>query len=196
MNHFQNILNFQKLLKKFNLIYRDLSSIHKHSEPDNDVEHSFRVAMLCWMVIEEYKLKYDVNKVIQYALVHDMVEIYAGDKSIYSKYKQSDKEAKEHKSLMRLKKEFPNLKSIWKLIETYEKRNDDEAKFVYVIEKLEPVFSIILSEQDHWKKRNVSIDMFVDLKQRKIKNIDTFAQVFNDGLVTYLKKNKKKFFKS
>jgi putative hydrolase of HD superfamily len=198
MEHFQKILEFQKLLQKFNKIYRDLGSIHKDGHFDNDVEHSYRVAMLCWMVAEEYKLKLDTNKIIQYALVHDLVEVYAGDVSMYkhknNKNVQKNKELKEHKSLLRLKKEFPKQKAFWVLIDEYEKRKDNESKFVYLIEKLEPIFSVILSEKDHYRKRGVGLDQFIELKQRKIKDIDTFAQVFNKETMAYLKKNRKKFF--
>ncbi len=197
MKNFQKILEFQKLLKKFNQIYRDCGSLHKDTHFDNDVEHSYRVAMLCWMIADEYKLKLDTNKIVKYALVHDLVEVYAGDVSLY-KHKnsntQKNKEVKEHKSLLRLKKEFPKQKSFWKFIDEYEKRKDKESKFVYLIEKLEPILLVILSEKDHWKKRNVGIDEFIEVKQRKIKDIDSFAQVFNKEIMAYLKKNKKKFF--
>lgn len=91
MKYFNKILSFQKLLKDYNKIYRDLSSIHLPKEADNDIEHSFRVAMLCWMIIDEYKLKLDLNKVIKYSLIHDIVEVYAGDTSIYSNKKPEDK---------------------------------------------------------------------------------------------------------
>lgn len=196
MKHFKKILEFQKLLKEFNLIYRDLDSIHLKNNLDNDVEHSFRVAMLCWMIIEEYKLKLDINKVIKYALLHDLVEVYAGDVSIYAKVKSEDKAKREHQALLKLKKNFPKLKSLWKLIEIYEKKNDDESKFVYVVEKLEPILLVILSEEDHWIKRNINFDQFFVVKQKKIKDIDSFAQNFNKEIMDYLKNKKSKYFKN
>ncbi len=196
MKHFKKILEFQKLLKEFNLIYRYLDSIHLKNNLDNDVEHSFRVAMLCWMIIEEYKLKLDINKVIKYALLHDLVEVYAGDVSIYAKVKSEDKAKREHQALLKLKKNFPKLKSLWKLIEIYEKKNDDESKFVYVVEKLEPILLVILSEEDHWIKRNINFDQFFVVKQKKIKDIDSFAQNFNKEIMDYLKNKKSKYFKN
>ncbi len=194
MKNFKKVLDFQKLLKKFNSIYRDIDSIHNSDIPDNDVEHSYRVAMLCWFIVVEYKLKYDVNKILKYALLHDFVEIYAGDQSIYSNKSQKSKENKEHKSLLKIKKEFPNLKSVWNIIDQYEKRKDEESKFVYLVEKLEPIFIVLLSENDHFLKRNVKFDDFFDRKQKKIKDLDIFAQIFNKETMEYLIKNKKKYF--
>jgi 5'-deoxynucleotidase YfbR-like HD superfamily hydrolase len=198
MKYFLRIIAFQKLLKRFNSIYRDVGSLHDKGRPDNNVEHSYRVAMLCWMIAEEYKLKLDITKVIQYALVHDLVEVYAGDVSIYQ-YKnyskvQKNKESKEHKALLKLQKEFPQLKSLWKIIAEYEKRQDEESKFVYIIEKLEPIFIVILTEKDHWLKKRITMEDFIDMKQRKIKSIDSFAQKFNTEIIAYLRKNKRKFF--
>lgn len=196
MKYFKKILSFQKLLKDFNLIYRDLASIHSKYDPDNDVEHSFRVAMLCWMIADEYKLKLDVNKIIKYAMIHDLVEVYAGDVSIYAKTGHEDKHQKELNALKKLKKKYPNLKSIWGLIDMYEKKKDKESKFVYVIEKLEPILLVVLSEEDHWIKRNINFEEFLFAKQKKIKDIDSFAQNFNQDIMNYLKKKKAKYFKN
>jgi 5'-deoxynucleotidase YfbR-like HD superfamily hydrolase len=195
MKHFQKILEFQKLLKKFNQVQRDLASLpYGDKMHDNDVEHSYRAAMLCWMIIDEYKLKLDTNRVIKYALIHDLVEVYAGDMSMYKNYKQKDKEKRERKSFEKLKKDFPKQKTLWKLISDYEQRKDKESKFVYMIEKLEPVLAVLLSEKDHWKKRRLTMESFLERMQRKIKSIDTYAQIFNKEIVNYLKKNKKLFY--
>ncbi len=196
MKHFQKILEFQALLKQFNKVYRDVSSLHNAKELDNDVEHSYRVAMLAWMIAEEYKLKLDINKIIQYSLIHDLVEVYAGDVSLYKNNSktQKSKEIKEHKALLKLQKEFPKLKTFWKLIKEYEKKNNNESRFVYIIEKLEPILVVILSEKDHWKKRGVKMQDFIDKKQSKIKSLESFAQNFNKEIMDYLRKNNKKFF--
>lgn len=193
-NELQKFVNFGKLLKKFNSIKRDLGSIHSDGHFDNDIEHSYRVAMLSWFIILEYKLKLDVDKVIKYALVHDFVEVFTGDLSIYKDYNQATKEKNEHKSLLKLKKDYPKQKHVWNIINEYEKRSDDESRFVYVVEKLEPIIVVLLSEKDHWIKRNVSMEDFIDRKQRKIKDIKTFAQIFNKEMMDYLIKNKRKFF--
>ncbi len=190
----KTFLKFQTLLKKYNLIYRDLESIHKNGDVDNDVEHSYRVAMLCWMLIDEYKLPLDTNKVIRYALVHDLPEVYAGDFSIYSNYSQKDKDKKEAASIVKLKKQFPKQKSLWKDLDEYEKRKNAESKFVYLVEKLEPILLVLLSAEDHWKKRNIPFDLFFEKKQHKIKDIDTIAQFLNKDLMKYLVKNKRKLF--
>ncbi len=193
MEYFKNIIAYQKLLKRFNSTYRDLDSIHSSMIRDNDAEHSYRVAMLCWMIIEKYNLKLDLNKVIKYSLIHDFVEVYAGDVSIYSN-KKIDKHKRELKSLAKLKSRYPDLINIWKEIDIYEKRQDEEAIFVYIIEKIEPILTVLLSEDDHWLKRKVSFEDFNNRKRSKTSKYNSFAQYFLEDIMTYLDKHRKKWF--
>ena len=195
MEYFKNIIAYQKLLKRFNSVYRDLDSIHSSKVRDNDAEHSYRVAMLCWMIIEKYKLGLDIHKVVKYSLIHDFVEVYAGDVSIYSN-KKIDKHKRELKSLEKLKSKYPDLINIWKEIDNYEKKQDEEAKFVYLIEKVEPILTVLLSEDDHWLKRKVSFEDFNNRKRSKTSKYSSFAQYFVEDIMKYLDKNKKKWFVS
>ena len=195
MSSTKTLLKFEQLLKKFNLIYRDLESLHIPNGLDNDVEHSYRVAMLCWMLTDEYKFKLDKNKVIRYALLHDLPEVYAGDTSIYAN--QGDKERgkiKEAVAVKKLMKKFPKQKSLWKDLHEYEKRKDAESKFVYLIEKLEPFLVVILSPSKKSVKRKATIEQSIELKQNKVKDLDTIAQFLNKDLMDYLRKNKNKFW--
>lgn len=194
MNHFETILEFQKLLKEFNGIYRDLESLHKTEEMDNDVEHSYRVAMLAWMVAEEYGLSLDRAKLLRYALVHDLVEVYAGDVSIYANVTSEEKALKEHDSLLKLKDKFPRLQVIWEDIEAYERREDPESKFVYIMDKLEPILVVLLSEPDHFKKRGITHEDFVERKQKKIRGLESEAQIFNEEIMRYIEAHREELF--
>lgn len=196
MSSTKTLLKFEAFLKKFNLIYRDLGSLHKLGELDNDVEHSYRVAMLCWMLIDEYGLKLDTNKVIRYALIHDLPEVYAGDISMHASLKLlKNKKANEAKATKKLIKNFRRQKSVWKDLREYEKKKDTESRFVYVVEKLEAFLVATISDEDKWIKRGVTQESIRRL-QGKIQNIDTVAQMFNNDLMDYLKKHHKKFWKT
>ena len=195
MSSTKTLLKFESLLKQYNAIYRDLGSLHKKGDLDNDVEHSYRVAMLCWMLINEYKLKLDTNKVIRYALIHDLPEVYAGDISVHaSEALLKNKARNEAKAFKKLEKQFPKQEGIWKDLHEYEKKKNAESKFVYVVEKLEAYLVAILSEEDKWIKKGVTKEA-VEKLQRKIGNVDTVAQFLNKDLMDYVRKNKRKFEK-
>lgn len=54
---------------------------------ENDVEHSYSVAILCWYLNDKLKLNLDIAKVLKYALVHDFPEVYAGDVNTFARKK-------------------------------------------------------------------------------------------------------------
>jgi len=196
MSSIKTLLKFESLLKKFNSIYRDLESLHTTKQRDNDIEHSYRVAMLCWMLIDEYNFKLDKNKVIRYALLHDLPEVYAGDTSLYaSQAKKAKAKKNETRAIGTLIKKFPKQKSLWKDLQEYEERENAESRFVYMIEKLEPGLVILLAPPGQSIKRKASFEWANKEKQKKIGHIDTVAQLFNKDLTDYLTKNKKKFWK-
>lgn len=86
-----NIINFTKLLNKFCDIERVIHS-NGGDRLENDVEHSYRLAMLAWYIISSNKLSLDLDLVIKYALVHDLVEVYAGDTYIYTRRHRVEKQ--------------------------------------------------------------------------------------------------------
>lgn len=196
MTTINTLLSFQDLLKQFNKVERDCESINDLKGFDNDVEHSYRVAMLCWMLVENYKLDLDVSKILKYALVHDLPEVYAGDVSIYSNISaaEAEKEVKEKIAIDTLQSNYPSLHSMWSALDDYENKIDAESKFVYLVEKLEPTALLCLSAPDHYRHRNISYDFFKNKKLSKIKDINSFAQVFVKDMFEYLEENKSKYF--
>jgi putative hydrolase of HD superfamily len=78
----KNILNFVDFTIKFNQLKRTIFATGE-DRLENDSEHSFQLAMVSWYIISTKRLKYNIDKVIQYALVHDLVEIYAGDTFLF-----------------------------------------------------------------------------------------------------------------
>lgn len=153
--------------------------------------------MLCWMLIDEYSLKLDVNKVVRYALLHDLPEVYAGDTSLYaSQTKKDNAKRNETKAIKTLIKKFPKQKSLWSDLQEYEKKKDAESRFAYMIEKLEPGLVIILSPSGKSVKRKAPLEWAIQEKQKKVGNIDTVAQFFNKDLTYYFRKNQKKLWKT
>ena len=80
--------------------------------------------------------KLDVGKVSIFALLHDVVEIHAGDTSVWAPEVQlKSKHKREVQALARLHKEFPEFKHLFNFIDEYEKKDSDETRFVYALDK-------------------------------------------------------------
>ncbi len=164
-----HVMYFTKLLNKFQEVERVIN-LPKREGKENDVEHSYQLAMLAWYIAESNFLHLDKNLLIKYALVHDFVEVYAGDTFIYSK-KQSDHETKherEEASRIRIEKEIPEFTEFHKAILDYEKLENQESRFVYVLDKIHPVIQIYLDEGRTWKEHQTTLSMLLEKKKDKM----------------------------
>lgn len=188
----KRILNFSEFIIKFNQLERRIYATGEN-RLENDSEHSFQLAMVSWYIISTEKLKYDIDKIIKYALVHDLVEIYAGDTFFYA-----DKSAKELKvqkekvALEKIEKEFSDFPQLLKLIHEYEKKDDPESEFVYTLDKILPVMNIYLDNGRSWRKHKIKFDMLVEVKNKVVINKD--VQKVWEGLVELVEKRKTELF--
>lgn len=104
---------------------------------ENDAEHSWSVALLACALAPHIDPKLDNGKVAQFATVHDLVEVYAGDTSNFARENEKAlKDERERAALDRLKDELSALPWICQTIETYEAQLLEEAKFVKSVDKL------------------------------------------------------------
>lgn len=129
---------YKKLLVPFMKIRRDMPFPTEAHRAETDGEHAFTLSMVALSLQEKLGLNLDQGKIAKYALVHDLVEVHAGDVSV--KASESDHKTKETLERAALKvieqdfgKSFP---WIHHTIEAYEAREDDESKFVYVTDKI------------------------------------------------------------
>jgi 5'-deoxynucleotidase YfbR-like HD superfamily hydrolase len=115
--------------------------------PESDTDHTVMLGLVACALAAEHGL--DVGLVAQYALVHDLVEVYAGDTNTLgglTPEAKADKKAREHAALLRIKDEFGA--DLWWLPETlinYENQVTLEARFVRAVDKLLPKVTHILN---------------------------------------------------
>lgn len=163
------LLDLQKLLDAYGQVER-MVYIKRRGKfrKENDVEHSYNLAMVAWY-LARYFPELDVNKIIQYALAHDIVEVYAGDTFTYGpKEKLDSKEQREAKAATRLKLEWSDFGEMNELIEAYEQKADAESKFVYALDKIMPILTIYINEGYSWKKTGVTVEMLYANKVAKV----------------------------
>jgi putative hydrolase of HD superfamily len=187
----KRLLDLQQLLLHFLDIERMilLPDAARNDRLETDTEHSFHLAMLAWYLSSHYP-HLDKAKVIQLALAHDVVEIYAGDDMAIGRTKEQEKQKKEREAeaLVRLKKEWPDFPDLTEMIESYDKKDCPEAVFVSALDKLTPMFHQILSKGKTWKKWDMSrSDVFEnkDNKTAKSKEINDIWQVFRKEILEH-----------
>lgn len=165
----ENVLEFAQMLNAFRQVERVIYA-NGTDRLENDSEHSYHLAMLAWYIADSGKLDLDKNLIIKYALVHDLVEVYAGDTYIYSEDREhtESKIDREHQALIRLKKEFPLSEDMFSAIDRYEKREDRESRFVYALDKVQPIIQTYLDSGRIWKEKRITWEMLFEYKTDKV----------------------------
>lgn len=189
-----SILDFIKLLNTFRTVKTVRLTVGE-GESENDAEHSYQLTMLAWYIISARNLTLDKDLVIKYALVHDLVEVYAGDAHFYSSNaEEKAKRDREKKSFERIQDEFPGLDDVYELIHKYEERIDIESRFVYALDKLLPVMNIYLDGGRDWRYHKITLDDLVRCKTPKIAVSSEIEPYFKEFLVI-LEENRDMFHK-
>jgi putative hydrolase of HD superfamily len=128
------------------------------SRRENDAEHSWHIAVMAMVLSEYANEKIDVCKVIKMLLVHDLVEIYAGDTFCYDKEANESKEERELKAADRLfgildEDKGKELRALW---EEFEEMKTNEAIFAAAMDRIQPLFCNYQSGGGTWKKFNIT----------------------------------------
>lgn len=127
---------------------------------ENSAEHSWHIAMMVLLLAEHADVPIDPLRVIKMLLVHDLVEIDAGDTYIYDTAGAATKAAREHAAAERIFGLLPldqgaDLRAAW---EEYEARQSPSARFAYALDRLQPVLLNYLTQGEAWRKHNVTSD--------------------------------------
>ena len=164
-----DLLKFIELTHRFQQIRRKALATGEDRE-ENDSEHSFQLAMVAWYIIEKDGLPLNKDLVLKYALVHDFVEIYAGDTFAHEADPTvlASKHERERLAAERLRVELPDFPELHTLIASYEARSDEESKFVYALDKVLPPANIYLDGGKSWRVYGVDLNMIREHKKDKV----------------------------
>jgi len=191
----QQQITFIMEIDKLKTILRK-SYITDRSRAENDAEHSWHLAIMAIILMEHANTdKLDIMKVIKMVLIHDIVEIDAGDTFAYDEAGHADKYDRELAAAERIFGLLPQdqeqeLKALW---QEFEQRESAESQFAAALDRLAPMLLNYYTEGYTWKKNNITSDRVIAFN-RHINNGSTvlwdYAQQFLDDAVQkgYLKK--------
>lgn len=131
------------------------------SRRENDAEHSWHFAVMA-MILQEYAYssEVDISRVLKMALVHDLIEVYAGDTFCYDDAGNSTKEAREREAADKLFGKLPaeqgaEIRELW---EEFDAMETPDAIYAASIDRLQPLINNYLTQGHTWKKGNVTSD--------------------------------------
>jgi putative hydrolases of HD superfamily len=144
---------------------------------ENDAEHSWHLAMLVIMLAEYSDEPIDVGHTVELVLVHDLVEIYAGDTPLYDEVAGLDQQEREQAAAGKLFGLLPadqerELRSLW---DEFEERETPEARFAKAMDRLQPLLLNWMAHGGTWKTPGVTTD---DIRARKAVIADASAPLW------------------
>jgi putative hydrolases of HD superfamily len=126
---------------------------------ENDAEHSWHLAVMA-MILSEYAVekKIDILRVVKMALIHDLVEIDAGDTFAYDEKGYEDKEERERKAADRLFNILPSeqAQEFFELWDEFEKLETPEARFAACLDRLQPLILNYNTKGHTWQKPGIT----------------------------------------
>ena len=173
-------LRFAELMLKFQEVIRKVSIPRRPMQNENDVEHSYQLAMMAWYINQAGNLGLDVALLLMYALTHDLHETIAGDFHVLDHAGRIGKAEREAAALEQIAQEFPEFPQMIEIIQRYESQSDEESKFVYALDKLMPMLIIYLEGGSSWREVNISMEELFANKAEKTARSSTIFALSNE----------------
>ena len=171
----ERLLEFHQLLNRFAEVER-VVHIKRGGKYvlESDSEHAYNLAMTAWFVADSFP-GLDRNKVVELALVHDLVEIHAGDTFAFGEQAHLDsKAAREAAAQKQLAKDWADFPALHAAIAEYEALQTAEARFTYALDKLMPMLTVYLNDGFTWRDKKLTLERMAREKRQKM---STFPEV-------------------
>ncbi|MGJ8671553.1 HD domain-containing protein [Rubritalea sp.] len=163
----QQRIDFIKAIDSLKEVQRK-TCLFSESRYENSAEHSWAVATFALTLADYAPEGSDINRVIHMLLLHDIVEVDAGDTLCYDEIGNADKAEREQTAADRLFGLLPtdtalHFRTLWDEFETEETL---EAKFANALDRMIPVLHNLETGGRAWKENSVTFDQVISKNQK------------------------------
>ena len=157
MTRFQKQLQFILEVDKTKNIFRQTHLTHR-GRNENDAEHAWHMAMMIYLLKEYANEEIDLAKTMMMALIHDIVEIDAGDTYAYDDQGLATQKEREAQAAKRIFGLLPadQKAEMMALFEEFEAYESAEAKFAHAIDNFQPLLLNDSNNGYDWESHDVS----------------------------------------
>jgi putative hydrolase of HD superfamily len=180
---FNHQITFLLELDKLKEIKRQ-SRIIPSLRRENSAEHSWHIAIMALVLGRDYGKDVDLSRVVTMLLLHDIVEIDAGDTYAYDQEGYQDKEEREQEAAARIFGLLPpdqaeTLRTTW---EEFEQGASREARFAHSMDRLMPLLHNYYSQGSTWKSHGTCKSQ-VQNRMAKIREASPELWEFAENLI-------------
>ena len=145
-------LKFTAEIDKMTSVYRRTLLI-SGERPENDAEHSWHIAVMALLFKEYCVEEPSVERAIKMCVVHDLIEIYAGDTFAYDVSGNASKADRENEAADRLFAQLPSeqgaeIRALW---EEFDAMETVDAKYAACLDRIQPFLHNTLTEGHTWR---------------------------------------------
>ena len=174
-------IEFALLMDKQKNIFRQ-NHLADNSRRENDAEHAWHMAVMAYLFREYANEDIDISKVILMCLIHDVVEIEAGDTYAYdeeAKKSQREREeiAKKHIFGMLPSDQGEELEA---LFDEFEAKETAEARFAKTMDNLQPVLLHEANGGGDWKEHEVTKEQIMRRQEKTRHGSEELFEVIKD----------------
>ena len=155
---------------------------------ENDAEHSWHLALMAPLLKEYIKEDVNIERVINMVIIHDLVEIDAGDTFCYDKEGNLTKRDREVKAADRIFNILPKdqAKIIYDLWNEFEEMKTIESKYAACLDRIQPILNNIATGGRAWKENNTTKSMVLGrmsvIKETSEELWELILAIINEGV--------------
>lgn len=128
-----------------------------HGRNENDAEHAWHMAIMAYLLREYANEEVDIGKVMLMCLIHDIVEIDAGDTYAYDQENLKTQKAREEAAKQRIFSLLPDDQKVelMALFDEFEDYETAESRFAHAMDNFQPLLLNNSNEGGDWKEHDV-----------------------------------------
>ena len=152
-------MEFSLEIDKEKNIFRQ-TSLSGHGRKENDAEHAWHMAIMAYLLREYANEEVDITKVMLMCLIHDIVEIDAGDTYAYDAEGLKTQKAREDAAKQRIFSMLPDDQKteFISLFDEFEQAESAEARFAHSMDNLQPLMLNNSNGGSDWIEHGVTAD--------------------------------------
>jgi 5'-deoxynucleotidase YfbR-like HD superfamily hydrolase len=137
------------------------STLTDRSRRENSAEHSWHLALMALVLAEHAPPGTDLGRVMAMVVLHDLVEIDAGDLSVYApeadqaRQRQAERAAADRIFALLPPGQASALRALW---DEFEERTTAEARFARALDRLQPMLINMMTGGGTWRSSSVTAD--------------------------------------
>lgn len=182
-------LKFALEIDKAKNIFRQ-THLSEHGRNENDAEHSWHMAIMAWLLKEYSNDEIDISKVILMCLIHDLVEIYAGDTYAYDTENLKTQKSRENEAKEKLFSILPEDQKakLISLFDEFEAYQTAESKFAHAMDNLQPLILNDSNDGGDWREHQVTEQQIYNRQKKTALGSKQLFEVANKIIIDNISK--------